>query len=292
MVMKKLLLTGIVVVQVLTLTGCAVQGDGLTLTIERQGQGRVEPGATTGIARGTIVHLEAEPAVGWSFSNWEGFVSDPTSPETTILMDRPQTVKAIFLPKEELEIPSAPGGLMNWRADGSQIAYRTNGEADIEYIMIHAISDAAANPRNPYDVTRIRSIFDEYGVEAHYLIDREGTIYQFVQDDRIARHAGAGTWNNEPRLTNAMNRYSIGIELMGVGTREEMKDVIGPLANTLVKSADRGYTEAQYLALDLLLHHLQALYQIPAEKIISHQAYDPGRKWDPGELFDWTRIHN
>jgi N-acetyl-anhydromuramyl-L-alanine amidase AmpD len=122
---------------------------------------------------------------------------------------------------------------------------------------------------------RIRSIFDDYSVEAHYVIDRDGAIWQFVQDDQIARHAGAGSWMQDPRLTNAMNRYAIGIELLGIGTRAEMKNVIGSLANTLVNS---------------LLHTLQERYEIPAQNIISHHAYDPGRKWDPGELFDWSRI--
>ncbi|NLL42106.1 MAG: N-acetylmuramoyl-L-alanine amidase [Firmicutes bacterium] len=156
--------------------------------------------------------------------------------------------------------------------------------------MLHAISDAAVNPGSPYEIGRIRDIFDDYGVEAHYVIDREGTIYQFVQDDRIARHAGAGSWQGNPRLSDAMNRYAIGIELLGIGTRGEMKGVIGSLANTLVKADDRGYTDAQYLALKQLLAQLTRDYSISRENIISHQAYDPARKWDPGQLFDWSRI--
>ncbi|HKM43431.1 MAG TPA: N-acetylmuramoyl-L-alanine amidase [Limnochordia bacterium] len=291
MVMKRILLTGILAMNILGLTGCMPRSDLLNLTVQIQGQGNVEPQSTKGIAQGTVIDLKAVPGAGWRFSSWEGLVADPISPETTLLMDRQQTVKAIFLPDDKPQIFPAPGGLITRRADGSQVTGRTQGEADIEYIMIHAISDAAINPSNPYDLARIQTIFEEYGVESHYLIDRDGTIHQFVQDDRVARHAGVGTWNGDPKLANAMNRYSIGIELMGIGTRAEMKDVIGPFANTLVKAIDRGYTDAQYLALGSLLQHLTQLYKIPHENIISHRAYDPGRKWDPGELFDWTRIH-
>jgi N-acetyl-anhydromuramyl-L-alanine amidase AmpD len=31
-------------------------------------------------------------------------------------------------------------------------------------------------------------------------------------------------------------------------------------------------------------------YAIPPENILTHHQYDPGRKWDPGELFDWEQL--
>ena len=291
MVRQKLIVIGILTMNLLGLTGCLPQGDSLHLTVKVHGQGQVEAPITQSLPRGTIVDLKALPAQGWTFSHWEGLVTDPASPDTTVLLDRQQTVTAIFVSKEKPQIHVAPGGLLSRRSDGSQVIKRNRGEADIQYIMLHAISDAAANPGNPYEVERVKEIFREYAVEAHYLIDREGRIYQFVEDDCIARHAGVGTWNNEAKLTNAMNRYSIGIELMGIGTRAEMKNVIGPMANTLVNATDRGYTDEQYLALNALLRHLQGLYKIPAENIISHRAYDPGRKWDPGDLFAWEKVH-
>mgnify|MGYP000923692298 CR=1 FL=1 len=139
-------------------------------------------------------------------------------------------------------------------------------------------------PRKPYDIWRIRAIFDAYGVESHY--DRLAQIDRL----QIANHAGNGSWAHDPRLTNAMNRYSIGIELLGIGTRAEMKDVLGSMANLQVKSGDRGYTEEQYMALEQLIRHLRNRYGLPPENIISHQAYDPGRKWDPGVLLDWSRV--
>ncbi|MDI9485868.1 MAG: N-acetylmuramoyl-L-alanine amidase [Bacillota bacterium] len=288
--MKKALVLTLLLVSFVFATGCSTQRDLVTLTVSVQGQGAAEPEGTDDFVKGSIVELKAIPASGWQFSKWEGDVAEPFSVQTTVLMERRQTVTAIFVRQAEPEILTGPGGIITWRADGSPVARRAQGAADIEYIMLHAISDAAANPGNPYEIGRIRDIFDDYGVEAHYVIDRDGAIYQFVPDDRIARHAGAGTWKNDPQLTNAMNRYAIGIELLGIGTRSEMKDVIGVLANTRVKASDRGYTDAQYLALDQLLAHLADRYGIPRENIITHHDYDPGRKWDPGDLFDWSRI--
>ena len=288
--MKKLLLTGLLMLGAMGITGCTPERNQVDLKVQMQGQGMVEPSEGGKFTQGSVVDVKALPATGWQFSRWEGAVAEAYRSETTVLMDGRKTIRAIFIPDSDPEIMEAPGGIINWRADGSEVLRRIGGEADIEYIMIHAISDAAANPSNPYEISRIRDIFDSYGVESHYVIDREGAIYQFVDDERIAHHAGAGSWNQDPKLTNAMNRYAIGIELLGIGTRAEMKDVIGTLANTQVRSADRGYTENQYSALDHLLHHLMERYGIPRGNIIGHEAYDPGRKWDPGALFDWNRI--
>lgn len=288
--MKKLLVAGLLIVGSLGSTGCSPQSETATLTVHVQGQGFVQTAGEGSFALETVVDVKALPDAGWQFLRWEGAVAETSQQETTILMDKSKTIRAVFVPEEEPEIKAGPGGLITRRGDGSTVVQRTRGEADIEYIMLHAISDAAANPGDPYNMERIRAIFDDYSVEAHYVIDRDGAIWQFVQDDQIARHAGAGSWMQDPRLTNAMNRYAIGIELLGIGTRAEMKSVIGSRANTLVNSSDRGFTDAQYVALNSLLQTLQERYEIPAQNIISHHAYDPGRKWDPGELFDWSRI--
>lgn len=183
----------------------------------------------------------------------------------------------------ELEIKDAPGGLI-------ARPLRPRGSKDIRFIMLHAMSDAAANPDDPFQLDRIQYIFESYEVEAHYVIDREGQIFRFVADNRTARHAGRGSWNGDPELTNNMNRYAIGIELMGIGSSAEMEPVIGAAADALVRSEDRGYTQTQYLALNMLLGYLMNRYSVPPENILTHKDYDPQRKWDPGELFDWDKL--
>lgn len=268
----------------LLLTGCVQVGTGTyCLRLGMQGQGTVEPNAVLTYAEPTLVSVSAVPEPGWSFVRWDGPVADPFAPETTVFVERDTTVQAIFAEDSAVEIALPPGGMIPRPP-------RPGGTADIEYIMLHAISDAAANPANPYEMDRIAAIFWECGVEAHYVIDRSGTAYQFVRDDSTARHAGRGSWAKDPRLTNNMNRYALGIEILGIGTEGEMAGVIGAQANSRISEGDRGFTDEQYAALNGLLSLLTSRYHIPADRIISHEEYDPGRKWDPGDLFEWERI--
>lgn len=289
--MGKVILAGLIVIGTLNLIGCDLQPDTYNLTIQVQGEGEVQPGpGTSHYPEETAIDLRAIPAEGWQFYRWHGAVAEPFSPETTVLVDEKKTIRAIFTNNSGPTILAAPGGLITKRADGSRVDLRPLGSKDIQYIMLHAISDSAGNPTKPYQMEQIRAIFDDYSVESHYAIDRAGVIYRFVEDNRVARHAGVGSWADDPNLKNKMNRFAIGIELLGMGTTTEMADVIGSKANSKVKAKDRGFTEAQYQALDVLVQHLREQYGIPRENVITHKGYDPERKWDPGVLFDWRKI--
>ncbi|HHT73999.1 MAG TPA: hypothetical protein GX008_09830 [Firmicutes bacterium] len=279
-----------IILLAVALTGCiSTDQDYASLTVEVSGEGTITPRqGTHKYPAGTLVELEAHPAPGWTFSRWEGEVVDPYAVRTNMAAEKRHRVRAVFV--QDAAVLEAPGGLIRWRADGTQVMARPNGTGDIEYIMIHAMSDAAANPTDPYRIERIREIFDEYGVESHYVIDRQGLTYQFVEDALAGRHGGKGSWGGNPRLTNNMNRYAVGIELLGIGTTEEMIPVIGSASNSAIKPRDRGYTEAQYSALEHLVAILQQRYHVPKENIIGHDDYDPARKWDPGVLFDWNRL--
>ncbi|NLM39279.1 MAG: N-acetylmuramoyl-L-alanine amidase [Firmicutes bacterium] len=290
--MQKSLFFILILAGVVGLSGCGLEAPGfVSLSFEPVGEGTILPSSgTRQYEQGTLVEIEAVPAQGWEFSHWAGEVSEATAPQTAVLADRDKIIQAVFLPNVTGEILEGPGGLITQRANGAPIPLRANGASDIEFIMIHAMSDAAVNPSDPYRIERMRAIFDEYGVESHYVIDRRGQIYQFLEDVLVGRHAGLGTWQGDPRLTNNMNMYAIGIELMGIGTEAEMNSVIGAVANSRIKPSDRGYTDAQYQALESLVEFLQERYQIPKENIIGHDDYAPGRKWDPGILFDWGRL--
>ena len=69
-----------------------------TLTMEApEGEGTVTPGVGTHeFEEDVMVDLEAEPASGWYFSEWQGEVQDSSAAATKIKMDKDQTVKAIF----------------------------------------------------------------------------------------------------------------------------------------------------------------------------------------------------
>jgi hypothetical protein len=272
------------------LSGCSMTDDyKATLEVSVMGEGTTTPAkGTSHFVPDTLVELQASPAAGWVFSHWQGEVADPKSPHTSIVVGEQAAATAVFVPRGT--ILEAPGGLIYSRTDGSQVTARPGGTKDIEYIMVHAMSDAAANPADPYRIDRIRTIFHDYAVESHYVIDRLGRIYQFVEDGLVARHAGRGAWGEDPRLTDNMNRYAVGIELLGIGTDAEMIPVIGADSNSAINPSDRGYTEEQYNALRQLIGLLQERYSIPRENIIGHRDYAPTRKWDPGVLFDWSRL--
>ena len=98
-------------------------------------------------------------------------------------------------------------------------------------------------------------------VSAHFLIDRQGHITQFVSCDKRAWHAGVSNFNGQEDC----NDFSIGVELEGT-------DLLP-------------YTMAQYAALSDLSTCLRAHY--PLDAVRGHCEIAPGRKTDPGQSFDW-----
>jgi len=103
-------------------------------------------------------------------------------------------------------------------------------------------------------------------VSAHYLIGRDGTLFQLVDEASRAWHAGESWWGGSTDLNSA----SIGIELDNTG--------------------DEPFAEAQILALLALLDDLGARYRIPAANILGHGDVAPGRKVDPSRWFPWERL--
>lgn len=102
-------------------------------------------------------------------------------------------------------------------------------------------------------------------VSAHLLIDRAGQITQFVPFNQRAWHAGASVFEGRENC----NDFSIGIELEGTD--------------------DLPFTELQYKALVRLSRALIKAYpDIGPHRITGHKQIAPGRKTDPGYLFDWN----
>ncbi|MEM9103106.1 MAG: 1,6-anhydro-N-acetylmuramyl-L-alanine amidase AmpD [Pseudomonadota bacterium] len=108
----------------------------------------------------------------------------------------------------------------------------------------------------------------ELKVSAHFLINREGAITQYVSCYNRAWHAGKSSWQGQQHC----NDFSIGIELEG--------DEITP------------YTHAQYQQLSLLCKALlQQFKTINRQNITGHSDIAPDRKTDPGLAFDWQRFN-
>ena len=148
---------------------------------------------------------------------------------------------------------------------------------EISLIVIHAISlppellnplpvmaffqGALNHEIDPYFAT-----LKDVRVSAHLVIGRHGDLYQAVEFDKRAWHAGQSEFQGRSRC----NDFSVGIELIGP---EE-----GP------------FTDAQYRSLKHVCSDLCEAYAIDANHIVGHRDIAPGRKIDPGADFDYGRI--
>ena len=92
---------------------------------------------------------------------------------------------------------------------------------------------------------------------------------QFVPLGRRAWHAGESAF----RGRDCCNDYSIGIELEGT---DELP-----------------YTDCQYAHLATLIGAICSAYpRIDVRRIAGHCDIAPGRKTDPGPVFDWLRLYD
>lgn len=149
-----------------------------------------------------------------------------------------------------------------------------------EAIIVHSISlppgeygnnyvqDFFCNQLNPNE----HPYFSEIGhltVSAHFFIERDGHLNQFVPTHLRAWHAGESMCLGKP----AVNNFSIGVELEGLDTGVD------------------GYTNTQYKVLKKLIDCLKQAYPaIKENNLFAHSDIAPDRKADPGPYFDWSRV--
>ena len=103
-------------------------------------------------------------------------------------------------------------------------------------------------------------------VSSHYFIKYNGKVITLVPELYISWHAGISSFQNKDNC----NDFSIGIELEG--------------------SEDDIFEDIQYEKLSQITSLLMQEYtDINKENIKGHSDVAPGRKTDPGNLFDWDR---
>ncbi|WP_409271689.1 LysM peptidoglycan-binding domain-containing protein [Neobacillus sp. SCS-31] len=200
-----------------------------------------------------------------------------------------QNPNAIY-PGTALNIPDRIAAVQDYYLPLENSRPRTE---KLTHVVIHFVSNAANNPHNPYNIEDIYRIFLNGGVSSHYVIGRNGEIYRLVDESRVAYHAGSGSLPGFPGYENRLNDFSIGIELMAIGTREEMLAFFPSETYDLISPSNIGYTDAQYRSLNLLLDDI--INRHPSiirdrRHIVGHDEYAPSRRTDPGRLFDWSRI--
>jgi AmpD protein len=150
--------------------------------------------------------------------------------------------------------------------------------ATIDLVVVHGISLPPGEFGGPWverlftntlppDEHPFFATIAELRVSAHLFIRRDGRLVQFVPFHARAWHAGASVWRHRV----ACNDYSVGIELEG----------------------DDGvaYEALQYQRLAEVVAALGRAYATLApEAVTGHSDIAPGRKTDPGPLFEWPRL--
>lgn len=151
-------------------------------------------------------------------------------------------------------------------------------ENDISLLVVHGISLPPGKFEGDYIdqlfCNQLNSDEDPYfekiaglKVSSHLLIRRDGDITQYVPFQQRAWHAGKSSYNSR---TNC-NDFSIGIELEGTD--------------------DIPYTDAQYQVLSEVILSLNESYSgLDNTTLVGHSDIAPGRKTDPGPVFDWKRL--
>ena len=130
---------------------------------------------------------------------------------------------------------------------------------------------------------RVHYLATQTGNSGHYYVDRDGAVYRYVVNTRVANH------------TRGYNPRSIGIEMINLGRYPDWND-------SRHQAFTEPYTKAQIDALLALLRQMKT--DLPNLRYIAAHAdldrrREPAsndasvmlpRRVDPGPLFPWTEV--
>ena len=137
--------------------------------------------------------------------------------------------------------------------------FAPNSNRNVNTVIVHSTFNNSGGDK--YDIDLVLKQFSTYGVSADYVIGRDGTVYQLVDEKDNSYHAGKSSL---PDGTTNVNSCSIGIEIMTSYTESP--------------------TEQQNKALLHLINSIKKRYSI--KYVLRHSDIAPVRKTDPWN-FDW-----
>lgn len=122
-------------------------------------------------------------------------------------------------------------------------------------------------------------VLTQQAVSSHYLVNDlpDNEIYQLVDENKRAYHAGISYWRN----TTGLNDSSIGIEIVNTGY----------ISDSLEKKQFYSFPEYQFRKVAALAKDIIERYMIPPTNVLAHSDVAPNRKQDPGPLFPWKRLY-
>lgn len=131
--------------------------------------------------------------------------------------------------------------------------------AEIDTLVLHC---------SAYSAPDMIEILHEKELSAHYIIGTEGEIYQTVDENKRAWHAGISEWRGKKNL----NHTSIGIEISSPSLGQE------------------NYSEKQIISVIELCRDIISRHNISPKNVLAHSDIAPTRKADPNFCFPWQTL--
>jgi hypothetical protein len=163
-------------------------------------------------------------------------------------------------------IDEATGGLLPLASDPVGIVFHTT-ESDILSLEPENNASLLRNSKNLVAYIKRHEFY-------HYLVDRFGRVYQILNDDSRANHAGFSVWANAGKVYMNLNHAFFGVSFESRFAPE------GPLP----------LTEAQLQAGRLLTEHLVRRYDIDPNLCVAHGIVSVNPKTRKiGHHVDWAK---
>lgn len=137
--------------------------------------------------------------------------------------------------------------------------FAPNSNRSVNTVIVHSTFNNSGG--DIYDIDLVIKQFSKYSVSAHYVIGRDGKVYQLVDEKDNSYHAGKSSL---PDGTTNVNSCSIGIEIMTAYTEAP--------------------TEKQVASLLTLINQIKKRHTI--KYVLRHSDIAPVRKTDPWNM-DW-----
>ena len=164
----------------------------------------------------------------------------------------------------------------------------SRGSSVIDTIVIHYTAGST--------VQSALDTLSSAGLSYHFIIDKDGTIYQLVEEDESAQHAGC--YRNGVKKKGCIDGYnsrSIGISFVNLGWDTKNKNV---QCTDIAEKCWEVYTDQQMNALAKLLIEIQERQiqkrnnlELNDATIIYHSDISPDKQ-DPGPAFDKQKLLN
>lgn len=219
-----------------------------------------------------------------------GIVAQSTSQNTTLISSIPGTF---------ITIPFKGGG-----EEGFSLSEKTTFTPDYQKAIVPTTLNYGSRNGNTiqhivvhytagWELDTAIATLKQKGASYHYLIDRDGQVYQYVPEEERANHAGC-TKDKGPNCKGGYNSISIGISFVNRG---------GPFTSCQSKFNScyedtngkkwEGYTQEQLdsfvsLVADITSRHDELLDngQLKQGVLVGHSYVDPDNKNDPGPAFE------